>query len=82
MKGEEKLERELDIVKIVSDLRKLSIVFKKQLAKDDNIFTIENSRRSIILLDSSDDSQNEENGINTELQDVRRVTEGSDYDNG
>jgi hypothetical protein len=57
--GERKIEMELDVVKIVSDLRKLSIVFEEKLAKDDTVFEIESSRRSLIFLDSSDES----NGI-------------------
>ena len=56
LKGQEKLEKELDIVRIVTELRKLSIVFNSQMVNDDHVFAIENSSRSIILLDTSDDS--------------------------
>jgi arginine/ornithine N-succinyltransferase beta subunit len=52
------------------------------MAMDDNVFAIENSKRSVILLDSSDESQNEQSIVNTEMQDFRNVTEYSDYDQG
>ena len=58
--GEDKLEKEFDIIKIVKDLRNLNILFKKEIQKDDTQFMIENSRRNLLMLDTSDGSANDD----------------------
>jgi hypothetical protein len=60
--GTEKLEKELDIVKIIKYLKNLRILVKDKFFKDKvELFKIEHDKKNVINLDESIPSSNEDN---------------------
>ena len=55
--GQDKLDKEFDIVNIVQNLRKLTILLKQDLRDKKRSNLIENSRRNWLVLDTSDLSE-------------------------
>ena len=52
-RGEENLEKEMDIVKIVRNLRNLKIFIKKYIVDEETLEMIKHSDKNIIHIDST-----------------------------
>ncbi len=57
-KGQDRIDKEFDIVNVVQNLRNLTIFLKERLKTDSNMkLLVERSKRNLLMLDSSDQSE-------------------------
>jgi len=55
--AEERIEKQLDIVKILNNLKNLKLLMKDKLKDEKNMFLIENDAKKLISLDTTSEDE-------------------------